>query len=178
MQIQQTPIRSITPFSGNAKTHPPEQISKLAKEISEIGFTQPIVLDGTNTIVVGHGRYMAAKKLGLENVPCVFLPHDLPEERVRAIRLFDNKIAETKWDSDLLLSELDWFTTQDIPLEITGFTVEEFASLMDVNDKPEKQPIDANDIEEFCMFVTCDNEEQLQQLFDELQQRGLKVKLT
>jgi hypothetical protein len=97
---------------------------------------------------------------------------------VRAIRLFDNKIAETKWDADLLLNELEWFTTQDLPFDSTGFTLEEFSTMIDLDDKPEKEKIDADEIDEFCMFVTCENEEQLQSLFEELRQRGYQVKLT
>lgn len=178
MKIENIAIDKIYPFPGNAKTHPAEQISKLAKEISDIGFTQPIVIDSTNVIVAGHGRYQAARQLKFEKVPCVKLSNELSEERIRAMRLFDNKIAETKWDSELLLSELEWFTSQAITLENTGFTLEEFTSLANFDDKKETDKIDTDEINEFCMFVTCETEDQLQSLFEELRERGFQVKLT
>lgn len=178
MQVELIATDKIFPFAGNSKTHPQEQIAKLAHEISDVGFTQPIVVDSSNVIVAGHGRYQAARQLKMTSVPVVRLPASLPEERVRAMRLFDNKIAETKWDAELLVQELEWFTSQAFSLEHTGFTLDEYNDLMNVETPSDDKSINADDIEEFCMFVTCDNEDQLQQLFEELRERGYKVKLT
>lgn len=75
-------IEEIKPYKKNAKNHPPEQINALAKSIKEFGFNQPIVIDKNNVIIVGHGRYEAAKVLGLEEVPVIVA--DLDEERARA----------------------------------------------------------------------------------------------
>lgn len=178
MQIESIAIESIQPFAGNAKTHPVEQIKKLAKEITEVGFTQPIVIDASDTIVAGHGRYQAALLLKLETVPCVRLSSELSEERIRAIRLFDNKIAETKWDADLLIEELEWFTEQNLTLDDTGFSLDDFNQLIKPDDNKSIDAVDPNVIDEFCMFVTCETEEHLQQLFEELRERGYQVKLT
>ena len=178
MKIENIAIDKVYPFPGNAKTHPADQISKLAGEITDVGFTQPIVIDAQNVIVAGHGRYQAARHLKLDKVPCLRLSSDLSEDRIRAIRLFDNKIAETKWDSDLLIQELEWFTSQAITLEHTGFNLDDFNTLVNFDDKKQKDNVDASEIDDFCMFVTCENEEQLSQLFEELRERGFQVKLT
>ena len=106
MEIKQVPITKIIPYEKNAKLHPPEQVEWIANSIREFGFKQPLVLDKDNVIVIGHGRLLAAKKLGMKTVPCVYAD-DLNEEQIKALRLADNKTNESLWDFDLLTSELD-----------------------------------------------------------------------
>lgn len=105
MKIQQVNVRDIQPYELNAKTHPAHQISGIAESIKQFGFTQPIVLDQHNTIVVGHARFAAAKSLQLKTVPCVKLG-DIPDEQVNVLRLIDNKLAETPWDEKMLAEAL------------------------------------------------------------------------
>lgn len=106
MEIKQVPTTEIIPYEKNAKLHPDEQVEWIANSIREFGFKQPLVLDKDNVIVIGHGRLLAAKKLGMETVPCVYA-NDLNEEQIKALRLADNKTNESLWDFDLLTSELD-----------------------------------------------------------------------
>ena len=105
MKIVYLPPGELTPYAKNAKKHPDNQVEYIANSIKEFGFRQPVVVDENNVIVIGHGRVMAAKKLGLDSVPVV-RADDLTEEQIKALRLADNKTNESEWDFGLLDSEL------------------------------------------------------------------------
>ena len=105
LKIVWMPIREVKPYEKNAKKHPKDQVEKIAQSLQTFGWKQPLVVDRNNVIVVGHGRYMGAKKLGLDRVPCVRAV-DLTEAEIRAYRLADNKVAESDWNDDLLNVEL------------------------------------------------------------------------
>ena len=121
MNTENRAIDAIRPYEKNAKKHPKKQVEQVANSIREFGFNQPIVVDKDGVIIVGHGRYEAAKYLGYEEVPV--LEVDLDEERAKAYRLADNKLNESPWDMDLVVEELKELS---IPmLELTGFTLED-----------------------------------------------------
>ena len=105
MNIKNINIKDIRPYKNNAKKHDETQINNVAESIKQYGFVQPIVIDKDGVIVIGHCRALAAKKLGLKEVPCVCV-EDLTEEQVKALRLVDNKSNESEWDFDLLTDEL------------------------------------------------------------------------
>lgn len=106
LEIVYLPPGDLTPYEKNAKLHPPEQVERIANSIREFGFRQPLVIDKDGVLVIGHGRLLAAKRLGLEKVPCV-RADDLTEEQIKALRLADNKTNESEWDFSLLESELN-----------------------------------------------------------------------
>jgi site-specific DNA-methyltransferase (adenine-specific) len=110
-------IENIKPYEKNAKKHPKKQIEAVAKSIKEFGFNQPIVLDKDNVIIVGHGRFEASKLLGLKDVPTITV--DLPEDKVKAYRLADNKLNESEWDMSLAIEELKELS--DEMFNLTGF---------------------------------------------------------
>ena len=105
MEVKNRKLSSITAYGKNAKKHDKTQINNVAESIKQYGFVQPIVIDRDGVIVIGHCRAMAAKKLGMEEVPCVCVD-DLTPEQVKALRLVDNKSNESDWDFDLLADEL------------------------------------------------------------------------
>lgn len=105
MQITNRRLSELTPYAANAKKHDKRQIDNVAESIKQYGFVQPIVVDREGVIVIGHCRALAAKKLGMEEVPCVCVD-DLTPEQVNALRLVDNKSNESDWDFDLLADEL------------------------------------------------------------------------
>ena len=105
MEVKSLKLDSITPYGKNAKKHDKRQINNVAESIKQYGFVQPIVVDRDGVIVIGHCRALAAKKLGMEEVPCVCVD-DLTPEQVNALRLVDNKSNESDWDFDLLADEL------------------------------------------------------------------------
>lgn len=104
MKIEQIKIDKIKPYSKNAKKHPKAQIKKIADSIKEFGMNQPIVVDKSMEIVVGHGRYQAAHYLGMTEVPVLVV--DLPEKKLKAYRLADNKLNESDWEMELVIEEL------------------------------------------------------------------------
>lgn len=105
MDIKNRPVKELIPYKGNAKKHDNKQIKNVAESIRQYGFVQPVVVDKDGVIVIGHCRALAAKKLGMEMVPCVCVD-DLTTEQVDALRLVDNKSNESPWDNDLLREEL------------------------------------------------------------------------
>lgn len=128
MQVAMKPLGEIQPYSKNAKKHDGRQIKNVAESIKQYGFVQPIVVDKNNVIVIGHCRALAAKKLGIKEVPCVCVD-DLTPEQVNALRLVDNKSNESEWDFDLLKDELpeldldafdfDWGLPEEASEEVT-----------------------------------------------------------
>ena len=126
MKILKYKTSLIKPYGKNAKKHPKDQVAKIANSIKAFGFKQPIVIDQENTIIVGHGRYEAAKLLKLDEVPCV-LADDLSPEKIKAYRLADNKLNESEWVMDLVLEELKGLDNELV--ELTGFDLD----LMDNN---------------------------------------------
>lgn len=110
-------IENIKPYEKNAKKHPKKQVEQIAKSIKEFGFNQPIVIDKKGVIIVGHGRYEAAKLLGLSDVPVIEV--ELTEEQAKAYRLADNKLNESEWEMDLVIEELKGLS-EDM-LDLTGF---------------------------------------------------------
>ena len=120
---------SLIPYINNAKTHPPEQIAKIAASIAEFGFDQPIVVDGQGLVIKGHGRLAASLQLGLKRVPVV-VRTDLTPSQIKASRLADNKTAESPWDEELLRLELGMLREQDYDLGLTGFADDEIEALL------------------------------------------------
>lgn len=105
MKVANRNLAELTPYAGNAKKHDSTQIANVAESIRQFGFVQPIVIDRNGVIVIGHCRALAAKKLGMQEVPCVCVD-DLTPEQVNALRIVDNKSNESDWDFDLLADEL------------------------------------------------------------------------
>ena len=105
MKIVNKNIADLMPYAGNAKKHDSTQIANVAESIRQFGFVQPIVIDRDGVIVIGHCRALAAKKLGMQEVPCVCVD-DLTPEQVNALRIVDNKSNESEWDFDILPDEL------------------------------------------------------------------------
>jgi DNA modification methylase len=124
LKIESVKVDQLKPYENNPKEHPPEQIDRIAMSIQEYGFTVPVVVDGDNEIIMGHGRIMAAKQLGLKEVPCI-QRGDLTEGQIRGLRIADNKVAESGWDADALSVELDFLDDMDFDLELTGFDLDE-----------------------------------------------------
>ena len=105
LTVEYVAVSDIKPYKKNAKKHPAEQVEFIANSIREFGFRQPLVVDRNNVLVIGHGRLLAAKKLGMTEVPVV-KADDLTDEQIKALRLADNKTNESEWDVDLLSAEI------------------------------------------------------------------------
>ncbi|MFA6213564.1 MAG: ParB/Srx family N-terminal domain-containing protein [Candidatus Obscuribacterales bacterium] len=129
MEIKQCAISSLIPYANNARTHSDEQVAQIAASIKEFGFTNPVLTDGDNGIIAGHGRVLAARKLGMATVPCIELSHLTPTQK-KAYILADNKLAlNSGWDEELLKLELTELEDLGFDLELTGFSLDEIADL-------------------------------------------------
>ncbi len=124
---------SLAPYARNPKTHPDDQIAKIAASIASFGFDQPIVVDADDVIIKGHGRREASLLLGLTRVPVV-VRNDLSLAQIRAARLADNKTAESPWDEELLRLEIEALLGEDFDLALTGFELGEIDQLMAIAD--------------------------------------------
>lgn len=130
LSITQMPVESLVPYARNARTHSPEQVRQLADSIREFGFTNPVLIDGENEIIAGHGRVLAAQQLGMSSVPCIQLTH-LTEVQKRAYVIADNKLAlNAGWDEALLRSELDALADMKFDLDVIGFDESEISALL------------------------------------------------
>jgi hypothetical protein len=131
LRIEKRPIAALLPYARNARTHSEAQIAQIAASMVEFGWTNPVLMDGSNGIIAGHGRVLAARKLGLAQVPVIELVH-LSENQKRAYILADNKIAlNAGWDEDMLRIELDALREADFNLALTGFDTDELKAFFD-----------------------------------------------
>lgn len=117
------------PYERNARTHNPEQVAQIAASIQEFGFTNPILVDKKDGIIAGHGRLLAAKDLGMAQVPVVVIDHLTPDQK-RAYVLADNKLAlNAGWDVDLLASEIEELQAVEFDLSLLGWSADELEGL-------------------------------------------------
>lgn len=124
------PTASLIPYARNARTHSEMQIAKIAASIREFGFLNPIIIDGKNGIIAGHGRVIAAQKLGLTELPVIEASH-LSAAQKRAYVLADNRLAlDAGYDNDLLKIELADLQADGFNLELTGFDLGEVNVIM------------------------------------------------
>lgn len=126
-EIELWPVDRLKPYKRNAKAHPAEQIALLARIIAKHGFDQPIAVDGKGVIVKGHGRWLAARELGMPTVPVV-VRSDLSAAEAAEARLADNRVAEFGYDFGILRDEL--IAASELPgfdVDLTGFDLEEIA---------------------------------------------------
>ena len=118
-------INKLKPYENNARTHSEEQINKIVRSIDAFGFINPVLIDGEFGIIAGHGRVMAAKKMGMNEVPCLFV-EDLTEAQKRAYIIADNKLAlDAGWDETILKIELAELQEMDFDITLTGFEMED-----------------------------------------------------
>lgn len=130
LEVTYRKVEDLIPYARNARTHSDEQVARIASSIKEFGWTNPIIIDGENGIVAGHGRTLAARKLGLEEVPCIELKN-LTETQKRAYILADNRLAlDAGWDNEMLALELGDLKDAGVDLELTGFSDEELDELL------------------------------------------------
>ena len=128
--IEKISIDKLIPYARNARTHSDEQVAQIAASIREFGFNNPVLIADDNTIIAGHGRVMAARKLGLTDVPCIRLGHLTPTQR-KAYIIADNQLAmNAGWNDELLTIELNELLADDFALELLGFDPDELKRLM------------------------------------------------
>jgi ParB family chromosome partitioning protein len=128
MKIETLKTADLIPYARNSRTHSDAQVAQIAGSIREFGFTNPVLIGADNGIIAGHGRVMAAQKLGLDKVPCIRLGH-LTDTQKRAYVIADNKLAlNAGWDEEMLGLELADFREEDFDMDLIGFTEDELGA--------------------------------------------------
>lgn len=136
MNVKNTPINDLKPYAHNPKTHPSEQVERISRSIEEFGFLVPVLIDADNSIIAGHGRLLAARKLGLDQIPTIRIDH-LTDSQIRAYRIADNRLTESAWDLDMLESEIDILHDMDFDIDLTGFDDVEIGEMFPRDPEPE-----------------------------------------
>ena len=146
-QIEFRPTASLTPYARNARTHSDAQVAQIAASIQEFGWTNPVLIDADGGIIAGHGRVMAAQKLGQPEVPVITLAH-LTEAQRRAYIIADNKLAlNAGWDDALLRAELTDLKAMGADLGLIGFGEDELTALFADRNAGLTDPDDAPDVQ-------------------------------
>lgn len=145
MQIELVNIDDLKAFARNSRTHSDDQVAQIAGSIKEFGFTNPVLIDGDGGIIAGHGRVMAARKLSMNQVPCLRLD-GLSEAQKRAYVIADNKLAlNAGWDLEMLRLELDELQKIGFDIALTGFSALEINELL-LEDPSDKDPDEVPDL--------------------------------
>jgi len=131
VKITQKKVTELIPYVNNSRTHSDEQVAQIAASIKEFGWTNPILVDGTNGIIAGHGRLLAARKLGYKDVPTIELS-ELTETQKKAYIIADNRLAlNAGWDNEMLTIELNDLLADGFALEMLGFDPKELTALLE-----------------------------------------------
>lgn len=131
MEIENIKIEDLIPYARNSRTHSDEQVAQVAASIKEFGFTNPVLIDSDDGIIAGHGRVLAARKLKMQEVPCIRLGH-LTESQKKAYIIADNKLAlNSGWDEEMLKLELLELKELDYDIDVIGFNADELMALLD-----------------------------------------------
>ena len=136
-EMQLVAISKLIPYVNNARTHNTQQINKLRSSLREFGFINPVIIDREFNVIAGHGRIMAAKEEGINEVPCVFVDY-LTEAQKKAYIIADNRMAmDAGWDEELLRIEIEALQGMDFDVGLTGFNDDEIADFFAGDDKSE-----------------------------------------
>lgn len=173
IKVQEVPVSDLLPYANNAKIHTREQIDQICSSIEQFGFNDPVAVwhnaDDQMEIIEGHGRVMAAKKLGLDVVPVIYLDH-LSDEQRRAYTHIHNQLTmNTEFDWDLLTMDMN-----DLDFDFSDFGFEVPDELPDYEEKESSAKVS----EEFSVIVECDDEDELERTFNELQCQGYRCRIS
>ena len=172
-------IGKILPYLTNNKKHPDEQIAKIAASMAEFGVDVPVVVDADGVLIKGHGRRLAALKLGLTKLP-VIVRSDLTRAQVKAARIADNRVAQSDYDMDSLLVELQQLDELGVDLSLTGFDQDELDAMFNGEGEDalgSEEPAAVDDGDRFLLLLEFESEEKQQAMFAEMQDRGVECKI-
>jgi ParB-like chromosome segregation protein Spo0J len=177
LKIETRSVEALIPYAANSRTHSDAQVAQIAASIKEFGWTNPILIDGENGIIAGHGRLLAARKLGLEEVPCVMLDH-LSKAQQRALVIADNQLAmNAGWDMEMLAAEIEDLKLGDFDIDLLGFD-EKFLDALNAEAFEETRIGEEQDVEAvFEIAVTCADEDEQEKVYQILTEQGLKCRV-
>ena len=174
LQISYKSTENLIPYANNSRTHSDDQINQVASSIKEFGFTNPVLIDEQGGIIAGHGRVMAAKKLGLAEVPTITL-EGLTKAQVKAYVIADNQLAlNSGWDFDILNLEVESLTEMGFDVSLLGLS-----DLMpdNLDEKENNSLSDVKDEDQFLLVIECKNETDQNIIYEELLTRNYNIRL-
>lgn len=177
-QVKQMSIERLIPYARNSRTHSDAQVAQIAASIKEWGWTTPVLIDEGGQIIAGHGRIMAARKLGMAEVP-VIIAEGWTDAQKKAYVIADNKLAlNAGWDEDLLKLELGELHQLDYDMELLGFDGDELGKLM-YEDAPENPVAQINQKVDgvFEIAITCKNEQEQETVYQLLTEQGYSCRV-
>jgi len=175
-QLEEWPVSDLIEYARNPRKND-HAVDKVAAAIREFGFRVPILAKSDKTVVDGHLRLKAAKKLGLETVP-VMLCDDMTDAQIKAFRISVNRVAEfAEWDDELLRVEFAELEELGFDLELTGFSLDEVANIFDDSEQEDTEPTEQSYAETFSVIVECESEEAQERIFNRLDSEGYKCRV-
>ena len=173
-KVERRKVKDLVPYAKNARTHSEEQIEQIARAIEQWGWTVPCLVDEKGGLITGHGRVLAAKQLGLDEVPVV-VARGWSEAQKRAYVIADNKLTENGgWDDELLAAEMADLKGLDFDITLTGFALDDIET--EAGDRIEDAP-DSKYKEQFGVIVICRDEAHQQEVFESLAGSGYEVRV-
>lgn len=174
-------VDDLIPYARNSRTHSDAQVAQIAASVREFGWTNPVLVDGENGIIAGHGRVLAARKLGMEEVPCIELA-GLSDTQRRAYIIADNKLAlNAGWDDELLAIELHELNAADFDMALIGFDAGELSAAMGLDEELDGEAPKIDEgidyKEKFAIIVDCADEAEQQATFERLDSMGFTCKV-
>jgi len=177
-KVERRKLDTLTPYARNSRTHSDEQVAQIAASIKEWGFTAPILIEPDGGIIAGHGRVMAAQRLGLADVPCV-IAEGWTEAQKRAYVIADNKLAiNSAWDVETLKIEMQELDGLGFDLELTGFDVAEMTALFDEPAEPEEPKDLSGQAERFEVIIECADEGEQERAYNHAQAGGFECRIS
>lgn len=176
-KVERRKVSELIPYARNSRTHSDAQVAQIAASIREWGWTMPILIDEAGNVIAGHGRIMAAQKLGIEDVPCMTAT-GWSEAKRRAYVIADNKLAlNSDWDSEMLRVEYNTLSDLGFDMSLTGFSDDEISSFAFEEDEeaslPEQKELNAT----FEVAVECTDEDEQEKVFNLLTKEGYKCRI-
>ena len=174
-------VEDLIPYARNSRTHSDAQVAQIAASVREFGWTNPVLVDGENGIIAGHGRILAARKLGMAEVPCIELA-GLTDTQRRAYIIADNKLAlNGGWDDELLALELGELNAADFDMALVGFDAGELSAAMGLDEELDGEAPKIDEgidyKEKFAIIVDCADEAEQQATFERLDSMGFTCKV-
>ena len=177
-KLEQARIDDLIPYARNSRTHSEAQVAQVAASIREFGFTNPVLIDADGGIIAGHGRVLAARKLGMKTVPAIRIDY-MTEAQKRAYVIADNKLAlNAGWDDELLALELGDLKDEGFDLSLTGFSDDELARLVidaEETDMPDLASGDREPLQQMAFMLHDDQAETVRAALDVAKQMGAFV---
>ena len=174
-------VEDLIPYARNSRTHSDAQVAQIAASVREFGWTNPVLIDGENGIIAGHGRVLAARKLGMGDVPCIELA-GLSDTQRRAYIIADNKLAlNGGWDDELLAIELGELNAAEFDMALIGFDAGELSAAMGLDEELDGEAPKIDEgidyKEKFAIIVDCADEAEQQATFERLDSMGFTCKV-